>query len=188
MSYAVPCVPGDAVLVFVAPRVLGQRRVLPVRAVPVRRARRRGDQRLQAFRSGRVTADLELEQVERVADLVDFDLRGIGFRLFALADELAADDTHHDADQDQHDEDFDQGHAAFARARQFQFGHGLSCARCRAVVDPVWTRQVPASSVMPSTPSRIDNTIPPIRTANPRISAGSRMARNRLTATCTSRS
>ena len=44
------------------------------------------------------------------------------------------------------------------------------------------------SSLMPITPSRIENTMPPISTASERISAGSSTARKRLTATCTSRS
>ena len=73
---------------------------------------RRRDQRLQAFLRRRIAADLELVEVERLADLADLDLRGVGLGLLALADEVAADDAEHDADQHEHDEDFDQRHAA----------------------------------------------------------------------------
>ena len=44
------------------------------------------------------------------------------------------------------------------------------------------------SSLMPMTPSRIEKTIPPTKTASERINAGSSTARKRLTAICTSRS
>ena len=66
------------------------------------------DQRLQAFLRGRVTADFELVEIERLADLADLDLCGVGLGLFSLADEVAADDAEHDADQHEHDENFDQ--------------------------------------------------------------------------------
>jgi hypothetical protein len=71
--------------------------LLPVRAVPVVDARRRADQRLQAFLRDGIAADLELEEIERLADLADLDLRGVGLRLLAAAEEVAADDAHHDA-------------------------------------------------------------------------------------------
>src|SRR6478752_9159511 len=54
------------VLVFMRPRVFRRRRLLPVRAGPVRETRWRGDERLQALLRRRVTAKLELEQVERL--------------------------------------------------------------------------------------------------------------------------
>ena len=44
------------------------------------------------------------------------------------------------------------------------------------------------SSLMPMTPSRIENTMPPTITASDRISTGSSTARNRLIAVATSRS
>src|SRR4029077_8667338 len=65
---------------------------------------------LQTFLRRRVPAYFELEQVERLADLADLDLRGVGLGLLAAADEVAADDAEHDADQHEDDQDFDQGH------------------------------------------------------------------------------
>ena len=111
ISYGALCA-GRRVLVLVAPRILRHRRLLPVRPVPVGDAGGRRDQRLQAFLRRRIAADLELVEVERLGDLADLDLRGVGLRLLALADEVAAHDSEHDADQHQDDEDFDQRHAA----------------------------------------------------------------------------
>src|SRR5512139_1421923 len=73
---------GD-VAVLVVPRVLRQRRLLPVRAVPVRGAGRRAHQRLQALLGRRVAAQLELVEVERLGDLADLDLGGVGLGLLA---------------------------------------------------------------------------------------------------------
>ena len=64
-----------------------------------------------------IAADFELVEIERLADLADLDLRGVGLGLFALADEVAADDAEHDADQHQHDENFDERHAAVSASR-----------------------------------------------------------------------
>src|SRR5690242_7077013 len=103
------------VFVVVPPGILRRRGLLPVGAGPVRKPGRRDDQRLQAFLRGRITAELELEQVEGLADLVDLDLGRLRLRLLALAEIVAADDAEHDADQRQHDEDLDQRHAALRR-------------------------------------------------------------------------
>src|SRR3954468_15038895 len=90
---------GRRVLVFVRPRVLRRRRLLPVRTRPVREPGRRSHERLQTFLRRRIAAELELEQVERLRNLLDLDLRGLGLGLLALAEVIAADDAEHDADQ-----------------------------------------------------------------------------------------
>src|SRR5207244_12272535 len=92
--------PWCGVLVFIPPWIRRHLRLLPIRAVPVGDARRRGDQRLQSLLRRRIAADLELEEIERLADLPDLDLRGVRLGLFAATDEVAADDAEHDTDQD----------------------------------------------------------------------------------------
>src|SRR3569623_69326 len=78
------------VFVVVPPRVLRRGGLLPVGPGPVRKPGRRDDQRLQAFLRGRIAAELELEQVERLADLVDLDLGRLRLRLRAVAVVVAA--------------------------------------------------------------------------------------------------
>src|SRR4030095_15264588 len=107
---------GKGIEVIVAPGILGNGPLFPVRPVPVGDRRRGGDERLQAFLRSGIAADLELEQIERLADLSDLDLRRLALRFFAPADEIASDDAHDDADQNEHHEDFDQRHAARGRA------------------------------------------------------------------------
>ena len=102
---------GRRVFVLVTPRVLRNLGFFPVRPVPVVEARRRADQRLEALLRRWIAADLELEEIERLANLTDFYFCGIGLGFFAAADEVAADDAEHDTDQDEHDEDLDQRHA-----------------------------------------------------------------------------
>src|SRR5208337_1182262 len=181
-------------LVLVAPWILGHAVLLPIRTVPVVDPRRRGDQRLQPFARGRIAADLELEQIERLADLSDLDLRGLAFRLLPAADEVAADDAHDDADQDQHHQDLDQRHAVAAPLR-LDGGQPPQCLGTHEVFSSVgaacrrhWTPIHTTSSLMAITPMRIESTMPPINTARLRISAGSRTARKRLIAAATSRS
>src|SRR5262245_7436672 len=68
---------GRRVLVFVTPGILGDRLLLPVGSVPVVDSGRRGDECLQPFLRGRIASDLELVEIERLADLADLDLRRI---------------------------------------------------------------------------------------------------------------
>src|SRR5208283_2237921 len=152
------------VLVLVAPWILGHAVLLPIRTVPVVDPRRRGDQRLQPFARGRIAADLELEQIERLADLSDLDLRGLAFRLLPAADEVAADDAHDDADQDQHHQDLDQRHAVAAPLR-LDGGQPPQCLGTHEVFSSVgaacrrhWTPIHTTSSLMAITPMRIEST------------------------------
>src|SRR6476469_3398577 len=96
---------------YVRTRVLRRGRLLPVRAGPVREPRGRDDERLQTLLRRRISTELELEAIERLRDLLDLDLGGLGLRLLALAQVVAADDAQHDADQRQDDENLDQRHA-----------------------------------------------------------------------------
>ena len=116
MSYA-PCDPGAMYLYSLPHGSFGSLPFFQYGPFQLDDARRRGEQRLQAFLRRRIAADLELVEIERLADLVDLDLRGVGLGLFALAEEVAADDAHHDADQHQHDQDLDERHAACGAAR-----------------------------------------------------------------------
>src|SRR6266513_2662660 len=97
-------VAGCGVFVFVPPRILRNFGLFPVGTIPSVDACRRAEQRLQACLRRRIAADLELEEIKRLADLADLNLRGVRFGFFAAPDEVAADDAEHDADENQHDQ------------------------------------------------------------------------------------
>src|SRR5438132_14333906 len=65
------------VFVFVAPRIRRYFGFFPIRSVPVGNAGRRRDQRLQSFLRRRIAADLQLKEIERLADLADLDFRRV---------------------------------------------------------------------------------------------------------------
>src|SRR5439155_10928708 len=135
--------------------------------VPIVEAGRRADQRLEPLLRRWIAADLELEEIERLANLTDFYFCGIGLGFFAAADEVAADDAEHDADQDEHDEDLDQRHARHMLAGKIHFHpesvpiawwrreSSSSGARAGSL-----DRFQPTSSLMPMTPSKMENTMP----------------------------
>src|SRR4029450_3266483 len=155
------------------------------------------DQRLQAFLRGRVAADFELVEIERLRDLAGLDLGGVGIGLFSLSEEGAADDAENHADQHENDEDFDQGHTACVSGGPKGAGASMRRASARGSSrqskSDHWnpfTERFPSacpqrlgtlgwsldtrywtSSLMPMTPSRIEKTMPPISTASERINA-----------------
>src|SRR5215211_109644 len=109
--------PWRAILIRVAPGIVGHDRALQVRSVPGHRAARTLHQRSQPFRARRVTAIIQEVEIERAGKALDLNLGGLRLRLGQVIEHSRTDQTHDQADDGDDHQDLHQGKATFAVAR-----------------------------------------------------------------------
>src|SRR5262249_22937009 len=109
--------PRRAVLIGIAPGVVGHDRALQVRSVPRHRAARTLHQRGQAFGARRVAAVVEEIEIERAGEALDLNLGGLGLRLGEVVEDPRPDQTHDQADDGDDHQDLHEREATLAMAR-----------------------------------------------------------------------
>src|SRR5437660_5228825 len=85
---------GRAVHIGVAPGIVGDVATLKVRSVPGSDPRCPANQRRQAFRRRGKPARIEVEEVERAAEALQLNFRGLDFRFTEIIENARADQSH----------------------------------------------------------------------------------------------
>src|SRR5258706_3589798 len=102
-------VSGRAIQIGVVPRIVGDVATLEIRSVPGSYARCPANQRGQAFRRRWKPARIEIEQIERAAEALQLNLRGLDLRFAEIIENTRADQAHDEADDGDHHQHLDQG-------------------------------------------------------------------------------
>src|SRR5713226_708085 len=89
---------GRTIHIGVVPGIAGDVATFEIRPVPGSYARRPAHQRRQAFRRRGKPACIEIEQVERAAEALQLNLRGLDFRFAEIIKNSRADQPHDEAD------------------------------------------------------------------------------------------
>src|SRR6266404_7629548 len=108
-------VSGRAIHIGVVPGIVGDVATLEIWSVPGRRARCPAHQRHQAFRRRGKPARIEIEQIERAAEALQLDLRGLDFRFAEIIENARTDQAHDEADDGDHHQHLHERETLLAR-------------------------------------------------------------------------
>src|SRR5712671_364761 len=108
-------VSGRTIHIGVVPGIAGDVTTFEIRSVPGRYARRPAHQRRQALRRRGKPARIEIEQVERAAEALQLNLRGLDFRFAEIIENARTDQAHDEADDGDHHQHLHERETLLAR-------------------------------------------------------------------------
>src|SRR6266403_4748070 len=108
-------VAGRTIHIGIVPGIVGDVATFEIRSVPGSYARCPAHQRRQAFRRRGKPARIEIEQVERAAEALQLDLRGLDFRFAEIIENARTDQAHDEADDGDHHQHLHERETLLAR-------------------------------------------------------------------------